>query len=74
VDPIGLHTPVYKLEKFILIGLRRKLHKEKCQHSSPKIIKIMTPRRLRCAGYVVRMGKKRNAYRVGMRKPDGRDY
>jgi hypothetical protein len=38
------------------------------------MIRMMKPRRLRCAGYVVRMGKKRNAYRIVVRKPEGRDY
>jgi hypothetical protein len=44
----------------------RKLHnKELCDlYSSPSIIRIFKPRRMRWAGHVARMGEKRNAYRL----------
>jgi hypothetical protein len=29
-------------------------------------------RRMRCAGYVARMGEKRNAYRILVAKPEGK--
>jgi hypothetical protein len=47
-------------------GEWRKLHNEELRdlYSSPSIIGIIKPRRLRWAGHVVRMGEKRNAYRL----------
>jgi hypothetical protein len=44
----------------------RKLHNEELHnlYSSPSIIRTMKSRRMRWAGYVARMGKKRNAYRI----------
>jgi hypothetical protein len=41
-------------------------------YSSPGIIRISKSRRMRWAGYVARMRKKRNAYRLLVRKPDGK--
>jgi hypothetical protein len=52
----------------------RKLHNEE-QHnlySSPSIIRIIKSRRMRWAGYVARMGKKRNVYRLLVGKPEGK--
>jgi hypothetical protein len=34
--------------------------------------RIIKPRRMRWAGYVARMGEKRNEYRIKVGKPDGR--
>jgi hypothetical protein len=47
-------------------GEWRKLHKEEIHdlYSSPSIIRIIKWRRMRRAGHVVRMGGKRNAYRL----------
>jgi hypothetical protein len=46
-------------------GEWRKLHNELHDlYSSPSIIRIMKPRRMRWAGYVARMGKNRNPYRL----------
>jgi hypothetical protein len=47
-------------------GGRRKLHNEELHnlYSSPSIIRINGLRRMRWAGHVVRMGEKRNAYRL----------
>jgi hypothetical protein len=52
-------------------GGRRKLHNEELHnlYSSPSIIRIIKSRRMRWAG---RMGKKRNAYRLLVGKPEGR--
>jgi hypothetical protein len=33
-------------------------------YSSPSIIRMIKPRRMRWAGYVALMGEKRNAYRI----------
>jgi hypothetical protein len=41
--------------------------------NSPSIIRMIKSRRMRWAGYVIRMGEKRNAYRILMGKPE-RDH
>jgi hypothetical protein len=40
--------------------------------SSPSIIIIIKPRRMRWAGYVARMGEKRNVYRLLVGKSEGK--
>jgi hypothetical protein len=52
----------------------RKLHNEDLHnlYSSPSIIKMIKSRRMRWAGRVARMGDKRNAYRILVRKPEGK--
>jgi hypothetical protein len=49
-----------------VMGGWRKLHNEELRdlYSSPSITRIMKSRRLRWAGHVVRMGEKRNTYRL----------
>jgi hypothetical protein len=44
----------------------RKLHNKELRYlySSPSIIRIIKSRRMRWAGYVARMGEKRNVYRL----------
>jgi hypothetical protein len=39
-------------------------------YSSPSIIRIIKSRRMKWAGHVVRMGEKRNVYRLLVRKPE----
>jgi hypothetical protein len=41
-------------------------------YSSPSIIRITKLQRIRWAGHVARMGKKRNAYRLLVGKPKGK--
>jgi hypothetical protein len=41
-------------------------------YSSPNIIRMIKSRRMGWAGYVARMGEKRNAYRILAGKPEGR--
>jgi hypothetical protein len=55
-------------------GEWRKLHNEELRdlYSSPSIIRIIKSRRMRWAGHVVRMGEKRNTYRLLVRKPEGK--
>jgi hypothetical protein len=50
----------------------RKLHNEELQnlHSSPNIIRMIKPRRMRWAWHVTWMGKKRNAYKVLVGTPE----
>jgi hypothetical protein len=52
----------------------RKLHNEELRnlYSSPSIIRIIKSRRMRLAGYVARMGEKRNVYRLLVGKPEGK--
>jgi hypothetical protein len=40
-------------------------------YSSPTIIRMTKSRRTKWAGRVARMGEKRNAYRILVRKPEG---
>jgi hypothetical protein len=56
-----------------LTGGWRKLHNEDHNlYSSPSIIRIIKSRRMRWAGYVARMGEKRNACRILVGKPEGK--
>jgi hypothetical protein len=57
-----------------LTGELRKLHNEELHdlYSSPSIIRIITARRMRLAGHVARMGERRIAYRLLVRKPEER--
>jgi hypothetical protein len=52
----------------------RKLHNEELHnlYSSPSIIRIIKSRRMRWAGHVVRLGEKRNVYRLLVGKPGGK--
>jgi hypothetical protein len=53
----------------------RKLHNEELHnlYCSPSIIRIIKSRRMRWAGYVARMGEKRNVYRLLVgKRPLGR--
>jgi hypothetical protein len=52
----------------------RNLHNEELHnlYSSSSIIRIIKSRRMRWAGHVARMGKKRNVYRLLVAKPEGK--
>jgi hypothetical protein len=41
-------------------------------YPSPSIIRIIKSRRMRWASHVARMEEKRNAYRLLVRKPEGK--
>jgi hypothetical protein len=43
-------------------------------YCSPSIIRIIKSRRIRWASHVARMGEKRNAYRLLVGKPEGKDH
>jgi hypothetical protein len=53
----------------------RKLHNEELHdlYSSPSITRIIKARRMRCEGYVARIGEKRNAYRLFGGKARGKE-
>jgi hypothetical protein len=55
-------------------GRCRKLHNEELHnlYSLPNIIRIIKSRRKRWAGYVARMGEKRNVYRLLVGKAEGK--
>jgi hypothetical protein len=57
-----------------VMGEWRKLHNEElCDlYSSPSLFRIIKSRRIRWAGHVVRMGEKRNVYRLLVGKPEGK--
>jgi hypothetical protein len=54
----------------------RKLHNEvlRDSYSLPSIIILIKSRRMRWAGHVARMGEMRNAYRLLVGKPEGKNH
>jgi hypothetical protein len=64
---------IFGLQRDKVTGGWRKLHEELHNlYSSPNIIRMIEPRRMRWAGHVARMGKKRNAYSILVGKPEGK--
>jgi hypothetical protein len=57
-----------------LIGGWRKLHNEDLHnpYSSPNVIRVIKPRRIRWIWHVACMGEKQNAYMVLVGKPNER--
>jgi hypothetical protein len=57
-----------------MIGGWRKLHDEELHnlYCSPSTITVIKSRRMRLAGHVARMGKKRNAYKILVGTPEGK--
>ena len=55
-------------------GKMRRLHNEELNDLYPSlnIVRVITARRMRWAGHVVRMGEERGVYRVLVGKPEGR--
>jgi hypothetical protein len=51
------------------------LHNEELRdlYSSPSVIRIIMSRRMRWTGHVARMGEKRNAYRLLVGTPEGKN-
>ena len=52
----------------------RRLHNEELNdlYSSPNIVRVIKPRRMRWAGHVARMGEERGTYRFLVGKPEGK--
>jgi len=55
-------------------GEWRRLHSEELNdlYSSPKMVRMIKSRRMRCAGHVARMDEERGVYRVLLGKPEGK--
>jgi hypothetical protein len=62
---------IFGLERDEVTGEWRKLHSEELRYlySSPSIIRIIKPRRMRWAGHVTRMREKKNAYERPLGRP-----
>jgi hypothetical protein len=67
---------IFKPKRNEVTGDCGKLHNEELHnsYSSPNIIRMIKSRRMRLTGYVARTGDKRNAYRILVRKPDGKNH
>jgi hypothetical protein len=65
---------IFGLKRDEVIGGWRKLHNEELNnlYCSPSMIRIIKSRRMRWAGHVERMGKKRNVYRILVGKQEGK--
>jgi hypothetical protein len=65
---------IFRPKRDEVTGEWRKLYNEEPRdlYSSPSIIRIIKLRSMRWAGHVARMGKKRNAYRLLVGKPEGK--
>jgi hypothetical protein len=65
---------IFRPKRDEIIRERRKLHNKELHnlYSSPNIIRMIKSRRVSWPGHVARMGEKRNAYRVLVRKPEGK--
>jgi hypothetical protein len=52
----------------------RRLHKEELNdlYSSPSIVRVTKPRRMRWAGHMAYMGEEREVHRVLVGKPEGK--
>lgn len=59
----------------VVTGDWRKLHIEELQdfYSSPVIIKVMNPKKIRWVGFVARLGYKRNSCKFSRGNPKERD-
>jgi hypothetical protein len=65
---------MFGLKRDAVIGGWKKLHNKEFHnlYSSPSIIRLMKSRRMRWAGHVAHVGKKMNAYRILVGKPEGK--
>jgi hypothetical protein len=66
-------TRIFGPKREEVTGDWRKLHNKELHNSySASIIRMIKSRRVRWEGYVVRMGNKRNQYRMLVGKPEGK--
>jgi hypothetical protein len=66
---------IFGLKRDEVTGGWRKLHNEELRnlYSSLNIIRMIKSRKIKLKGHVVRMGEKRNTYRIVMGKPGETD-
>ena len=69
-----MKCPVFGSKRVEVTGEWRKLGNEAFNdlYSSPNIVWVIKSRRMRLAGHVASMGKKRGVCRVLVRKPEGK--
>jgi hypothetical protein len=67
---------IFGPKRYEVSGGWRKLHNEELHnlYSSPSMIRMIKSRRMRWAVHVARIEEKRNAYRILVGKPEGRDH
>jgi hypothetical protein len=65
---------IFGPKKEEVTGGWRELHNEELHnlYSSPNIIRMIKAKKMKWAGYVARMGKKRNEYRILVGKLEGK--
>jgi hypothetical protein len=65
---------IFGPKRYEVTGGWRKLHSEVLHslYSSPSVIRMIKSGRMKWAGHVARMGKKRNACRMLVGKPEGK--
>ena len=65
---------IFGPKKDEVAGEWRKLHNGELNdlYSSPNIVRVIKSRRMRWAGHIARMGERRDAYRVLVRKSEGK--
>jgi len=53
----------------------RELHNEELHnlYTSPSVIRVIKSRRMRWTWYVARMGEMRNAFKISVGKPEGKE-
>ena len=67
---------IFGPERDEVTGDCRKIHNEELNdlYSSPNIVRMLNPRKMRWAGRVERMEERRGVYRVLVGKPEGKNH
>jgi hypothetical protein len=71
-----LLSRIFEPKRDKVTGDWRNLHNEELHnmYSSPSTIRMIKSRRMRWAGHVAPLGAKRNAYRILVGKPEGKNH